>query len=372
MIATVVYYRACVILCVLLAFACLLTSACDGTGSSTLVGALRDSYVARPIAVMPCRNAEGWLEWGQTPLGIYVVAAPDNDVTLLHWEGSGMRRRQFSVSGRSAQILPISDTRFMRISAEEEEATDVLQLRSSNGRAIVHAWSKPSYWWFSTLRLGDTGERVAVVAEENVMNSPADWDWRLDRAKLGIIDMESDDLNWVCTLTGHSILVRDVAVSSDARYLALAAYEHGIAVVDVRAKRVAWTDYPPNIVDLSFVEFAPDGRRLYAGGHDAVIFEYESASGKVSNRWCITRSGSYEPGHRIKSLAVSPDGRWIAGGLSLDGDAVLVERESGRMLRLQHGVGTVRAISFSPDSRRVATWIPGSITVWAVPDVETP
>jgi WD40 repeat protein len=345
--------------------------ACDGPTQSYRHVQVKGSMGYRPVAVIPCTNPKGWMEWGHTANGLYMTASPNQAVGLFEWIDTTLVRTGYAVPGEAIEVLPINRRTFLCVPVSEYKECD-LELRSFEDGQVVQQWPRPRHYGFSLLRQNYPGNYVAVVAEETLINPPADWDWRLDRAKLGIIDMESDDLNWVCTLTGHSILVRDVAVSSDARYLALAAYEHGIAVVDVRAKRVAWTDYPPNIVDLSFVEFAPDGRRLYAGGHDAVIFEYESASGKVSNRWCITRSGSYEPGHRIKSLAVSPDGRWIAGGLSLDGDAVLVERESGRMLRLQHGVGTVRAISFSPDSRRVATWIPGSITVWAVPDVETP
>ena len=87
----------------------------------------------------------------------------------------------------------------------------------------------------------------------------------------------------------------------------------------------------------------------------------------IVNSWYATGSGRSEYGHRISALAVSPDGLWIAAGTGPEGLVFIVSSRNGKLVKiLNHGLSTVELVSFSPDSKALATFVPGTLKMWRI------
>jgi WD40 repeat protein len=128
-----------------------------------------------------------------------------------------------------------------------------------------------------------------------------------------------------------------------------------------------WAKRPPSEISSSYGVFAPDNKVLYAGGSEGCVYEMDVRTGKILSRWFASKSGKSEYGHRISALACSPDGRYLATGTGPEGLVWIWSQADGKLLKiLKHGGGPVRLVSFSPDSKALATFVPGTLKVWNV------
>ena len=90
-------------------------------------------------------------------------------------------------------------------------------------------------------------------------------------------------------------------------------------------------------------------------------------TGNVVSRWYASASGQEEYGHRISCMAVSPDGRWVAAGTGPEGLVFVGSTATNKCVKiLNHGMGTILLVHFSPDSKALATFVPGTLKVWNV------
>ena len=108
------------------------------------------------------------------------------------------------------------------------------------------------------------------------------------------------------------------------------------------------------------VAFSPDGRWLATASEDNMARLIETGGG--------TEVARIEHGGPVYSVALSPDGRRLATG-SEDNTARLIETASGtEMARIEHG-GAVWSVAFSPDGRLLATASADNTTrlLWADP-----
>ncbi|MGQ0763051.1 MAG: caspase family protein [Acidobacteriota bacterium] len=108
-----------------------------------------------------------------------------------------------------------------------------------------------------------------------------------------------------------------------------------------------------NIFGLAY---SPDGRLLASAGEYSGVAVYDAVSGSEVQRWK----------HRAKSLAFSPDNRWIALGLLQQ--IKLVEVATGAELRtLAPHSSLVEALAVSPDGRLLASQSFGDkVKLWDV------
>jgi WD40 repeat protein len=103
----------------------------------------------------------------------------------------------------------------------------------------------------------------------------------------------------------------------------------------------------PNVVAVAF---RPDGAALAAldGSGGATVFD--AAIGAVVAR---LRLGA---GHDTKALAYSPDGRWLAGAGADQTTVCLFDAHTyERSAQFAGHAGVIRSVTFSPDSRRLAS-----------------
>ncbi len=160
--------------------------------------------------------------------------------------------------------------------------------------------------------------------------------------------------------------VTSVAFSPDSRWLASASEDKTVKVWDVRTGQLAGPSLEHKF-PVSSVVFSADGQRLITscGG-----FPPPTRKGGQVTVW---DAGSHQPIRILKgrefsvqSLAVSPDGKRIAGG----GWSMLKVWDAGtgaEVHTLKGHVGMVASLAFSPDSKHlVSACSDKTIKVWDV------
>ena len=148
-------------------------------------------------------------------------------------------------------------------------------------------------------------------------------------------------------LTGHTGLVKAIAVAPDGRWLATGGSDKTVRIWDVatgeeravlarRAERV------------EAVAVAPDGRWLAVGGWGRTVRIWDVATGQ-QRRALATRT------KWVGALAVSPDGRWLATG-SHNGSVRIWDVATGQQRgALAARTKWVGAMAWAPDGSWLAT-----------------
>ena len=113
-----------------------------------------------------------------------------------------------------------------------------------------------------------------------------------------------------------------------------------------------------------YVTFSADSQVVYSGGGEGCVYGLDVRTGKEVSRWFATTSGKSEYGHRISDIAASPDGKYVAAGTGPEGLIWVFSTVDGKVLKvLNHGGSTVALVHFSPDSKALASFVPGSLKV---------
>jgi WD40 repeat protein len=198
------------------------------------------------------------------------------------------------------------------------------------------------------------------------------------RLRLGVIGTQPDKIQWVTTIRKKELFLPEVwhaAVSEDGKYLVAVGTNNGgfIHLADVTQKKVLWEKVPMGAevpdgdwtVNFNDVCFSPDSKYVYVGGNCG-LFCFDVATGKILSQWEV-------PG-RCMSVAVSPDGKLVAGGGGGTGFVYVYHTKTGQLLRrLQTGQFTIYGLAFSPDSTLLATSgvMNTDVKIWKMPSVDS-
>jgi len=229
---------------------------------------------------------------------------------------------------------------------------------------VIKQWYAPKSWSISHAGASMNGKFISLVAEDGV--NAAGYDFEHPRARVGIIDVEKRGLRWVANLDGHGAgTIRRIVITDDGRYVTVAGWNNGTAMVDAKEGKVLWAKRPEGEVSTGYAVFAPDGKRIYTAGSEGCVYAIDAATGNVlSQRWA-TSTGESIYAHRVSALAVSTDGKWLAAGTGPEGEVYVWNLEDNDNPRvLQHGGGTINIVAFSPDAKNIASVGAGALKVW--------
>lgn len=163
-----------------------------------------------------------------------------------------------------------------------------------------------------------------------------------------IWERQDDVLHIRRVLTGHSLGVVSVAVSSDGSKCASSSLDSSLKLWDVETgDKLSSIEVGP--VDIWTVVFSPDDKFIVSGSHAGKIHLYGTESGKQEQS-LDTRGGKF-----TLSVAYSPDGKYIASG-AIDGIINIFDVAYGKVLRTLEGHAMpIRSLCFSPDSQLLLT-----------------
>jgi WD40 repeat protein len=123
--------------------------------------------------------------------------------------------------------------------------------------------------------------------------------------------------------------------------------------------------WPASGGDLHLLHITPDGRTLVSWSKDQVVRLWDAATGKELRRFDGPRfeEDSY---HRIYAVAVSPNGQFVAFGGQVNYLVVYDMATGKEVRRLGKLPGATSALTFSADSRFLASgdWSGGTVRLW--------
>ena len=243
-------------------------------------------------------------------------------------------------------------------------------MRSLSDGRILKKWDLGLGWFCAASRLSGNGKYLAFRVMENLDRRTPGFSFEKPRLRVGLLGPDRDKLIWAPTLVGTRIgafgTVRGAIPSDDGAYVVVAGYENGAALLDVKNQKVLWGMKPDEEITIADAAFTPDNALLYMGGNLGCVWGVEVATGKVVSQWWPTGPQRPGAGPRISVVTVSGDGRFVAA--SVGPDVYVWKAKTGeRVSVLKHGRGPLLIVSFSPDSKALASYAAGRLKVWRMP-----
>ncbi len=302
---------------------------------------------------------------------MYADSGKPSTLDVWKWSGTDIAKYCEISFENSRHPALLQHERYVCTGGSGAESASI-RLASLSGDATAKEWPTSQGWWCTNTQSSRAGNHVAVCLREKAGEwGPSDRDREKPRALVGLINRNTLELAWVGTLVGtyggSDGNIRTALPSDDGTFVAVAAWDHGVAMLDTSKKEMLWSTCPSAGGPTYYTAFSPDSRIIYAGGTEGCVYGMDVRSGAILSRWCATRSGKPEYGHRISCLGVSPDGRWVAAGTGPEGLIWLWRVTDGKCMKiLDHGGSTVQLVHFSPDSSALASFVPGTLKVWKV------
>jgi WD40 repeat protein len=306
----------------------------------------------------------GDLRWVGARLLKSGPAGPVADLTLV---GTPTAVRRRTALTRAAHLLAptepteaVVDVLHSRVADDPEWERQVSALRKLPDRPrLVNRWPLPDIP-HSALRRVLTGHDgsidVLAIAPDDSWLATGDhggtvriWDTATGRAR--------------ATLTGHrGHRVMTMAISPDSSWLATGGTDGVARIWDAVTgqEQIPLTGHHGRVAGI---DISRDGTRLATVDESGV-----GVAGRVriwdAITWQLRTTITGHRGHQIVSVAIAPDGRWLATG-STNGEAQIWDAATGRLRATLAGHrGRVSAVAISPDGNWLATSDTDLVRIW--------
>lgn len=319
-----------------------------------------------PVQELDWTGPRAFSEWGQTKGGFFGISAGTRVFQAWKWDGATLKRSEGVKLLRLLSMAPLPEEQYLAYTdLGEATAPWPLTMASLGAEDVIKKWEPPAGWGYEDLGISRNRAFAAITLHDREANPRQD----NPGFRAGILNIATMELRWVVEHYGRVYGdIRQIAISDDGKYIAIPGWSHGVALVDVQAQGIRHYVRPPGVNSFVYARFSCDGLTLYAAdAAGGCVYALETKTGKVLRRWYATETGESIYGHRISCLAVSPDDAWIAAGTGPEGQVFLFSTTSSesKPILLPHGLSTILIVSFSPDSKHLASVAMGKIKIWA-------
>jgi WD40 repeat protein len=307
------------------------------------------------------------------------LASGHDDATVRLWDLAGRRIvREFGGPAQAVSALAFSPDGTRLAAADEGKMIHIWDLFTGNllvrldghtDRIPALVWTADgrrliSAGWDTTARVWDATSGEPII----LLNSHAAQVHALalspDGARLACADSASAIHVWdtqryrtLRVLHGQPGEIRCLAFSPDGGCLASGGVEHAVRLWET-GSGTADGDQPDLTLSRAAVAVSPDGIRVACLAAGTPLRVWDAGSGQE----VLELEGK----QALRSFAASPDGCWWAGSVTAEGGREVPEdgrdslrlwhADSGKLSgRLDGQVGPITAVTFSPDSRLLAS-----------------
>lgn len=284
-------------------------------------------------------------------------------LVLWRWQGDLIKEVSTSVLPRSRGAVPVNDD-ICGLTLGRKKGPWPFALMELDGNTILKKWETLPGWMVWGVGVSMNGKFVVLVKTDSA--TAPDYEFGKQRTSVSLIDVARRELRVVIELQGHGAgTIRTVVVTDDGRYIAVAGWNNGTAMVDAKEGTLLWAKRPQHEISTGYAAFAPDGKLIYTAGSEGCVYGIEVATGNVANQRWATTTGKSNYAHRVSSLAVSSDGKWLAAGTGPEGEVYVWNLEGDKKPRaLRHGRGVIDIVAFSPDAKNIVSVGAGALKVW--------
>lgn len=169
------------------------------------------------------------------------------------------------------------------------------------------------------------------------------------------------------TLRGGGSNITAVVSSIDGKQVASGNERGEIQIWNAQTGELQHT-LRDHVQTISSIVFSPDGRRLVSSSNDGTVKQWDTTTWKLTStrageKWDSLLSKNLPALRSVKSLAISPDGSWIAAG-GVDGTRVWKTNDdwTGEWDDL---ISPMHSVAFSPDNKTLmAGMYNGAVWSW--------
>jgi WD40 repeat protein len=166
------------------------------------------------------------------------------------------------------------------------------------------------------------------------------------------------DTGGLAVLTGHEAAVQCVALSADGAAAASGSSDRTVRLWDLESKQLRSVMTGHNAI-VEAVAFSP-AEKIIASGDAAGRLRFWDLSGNV-----VADIDSRSP--RIRCLAISPDGSWLAAGGSEGTVRLLAVADRREVIAQPAHKNTIYGLAFSPDGKLLASaGFDRTVRIWQV------
>ncbi|WP_182830376.1 protein kinase domain-containing protein [Tautonia rosea] len=320
----------------------------------------------RPIAARPIGLPERLVRWCRRKPDVAMMTGAIFGLLLTIAVGASILAVRLERSARDAIALAEAANdaaaRALRARVEADRANRELFATQDSLRRNLYASRVNGA--LSAWNANDMGQFHVLLDQAEPSEEDQDligWEWDYLRRLSGPDRLVFND---------HTREVQSVHFSPDGRTLASIQWGGRVVLRDVRTGKVRRelpgstnpTILGPNEAGVFGVAFSPDSRIVVAQNPETLQpAAFEVQTGRLRT--------SYEGvDGSVKNLAISPDGRWLAGAISTH-RLMLWELETGRLVSTIDGAhrSSLQSLVFSPDSRTLVTsGVEGVVQLWDV------